>query len=186
MVTFVTLLQIVYDELKGVVQNNTTVSTPDDHVGVMDRSLDQATPYFGFDYDQNAINRGMGGNVRNRAVNTDSNGDVTSVEKVRDYELLLDIGVVVDGDEPRQRDEYISAVQDHWMDIVDDASKLHDDVHRVRDEGVIPQAVQGGDVGAMHTYAIEFVSGKDISVPTADNIDWDVDVSGTDAYPENY
>lgn len=187
MVSFVSFLQLIHDELVVVVTDNTTVTTPADHVDVLSRTEDNEMPFFGFEYQIIPNSRGLGGNVRNGNVSTDSNDNVTSVEKIRDYEAILDFGVVLDGDRPRQRDEYLGEVQDHFAAFVDDSSKLHADVHRVREDGALPDS--GGDsrdVGIRVTYRIEFISSQDQSIPAAETIDWDVDVSGTDAYPEHY
>lgn len=188
MVSFTTLLQTVYDELKLIVQNNTSVSDPDAHVGLLQRTADQETPFFGFQWTMNPEPRGIGGNVRTAAVNTANGGDTESVERVRDYRLMLDVGVTVDGDEPRTRDEYLGAVQSRFADFIDDSSVLHSDVHRVREDGAIPSNVQasGGDVGVLLTYAVEFKTAETVSVPTMETIDWDVDSEGSDAYPEEY
>lgn len=187
MVTFVSLLQLIYDELKTVVQNSTSVATPDDHVGILDRSKDLTTPFFGFEWTMNPEPRGMGGNVRNGKTYTDNNGVITSVDKIRDYRVVIDIGVTVDGDQPRVRDGYLEDVQSHFTDLVDDSSKLHENVHRIREDGAIPSSVQGdGDVGVLLTYAIEFHTAGQVSIPAAETIDWGVNADGEDAYPEKY
>lgn len=186
MVNIVTLLQAIYDELKTIVQNQTSVSTPDNHVGVLDRTKDQATPFFGFEWTQAPVERGMGGNVRVSSINTDGGGDVTGADHARDYRLTIDVGVTVDGDNPRQRDEYMDDVQSHFAQFIREPTGLHQDVHRVRETGAIPAEVQGGDVGVLVTYDIEFPATDTVSLPTAETIDWDVDEDGTDAYPEKY
>lgn len=186
MVDAVTLLQAIYDELKVIVQNETNVSEPDDHVGMLDRSKDENLPFFGFEWTMNPVSRGMGGNVRIGSVNTDNSGDVTGAEQVRDYRLMIDVGVTVDGDNPRQRDTYLGDIQSHFAGFIREPTSLQADVHRVRDAGAIPAGVQGGDVGALQTYEIEFPAYDTISVPTAETVDWDVDADSTDAYPEEY
>lgn len=186
MVDIVTLLQAIYDELKAIVQNETSASTPDDHVGVLNRTKDTQTPFFGFEWTQAPVSRGMGGNVRPLGANTDNNGNVTGADHARDYRLTIDLGVTVDGDEPRQRDEYMNDIQSHFSQFIREPTQLQQDVHRVREAGAIPADVQGGDVGALVTYEIEFPTTDTVSLPTADTIDWDVDADGTDAYPEQY
>lgn len=187
MVTFIDLLQLVYDELKAVVSANTSVSNPDDHVDVLDRQEDYATPFFGFEWQINPNSQGMGGNVRNGATATDTDGDVTSVEKIRDYVAFIDVGVVLDGDKPHLRDEYLVDVQDHFSGFVDDTDALHADIHRVREDGALPSG--GGDdrdIGYRISYRIEFHTATTADIPGAKNVSWDVDADGSDAYPEQY
>lgn len=187
MVSFVALLQAIYDELKVVVQNNTSVSTPDDHVGVLDRIEDIETPFFGFEWTLNPDALGIGGNVRNGQITTDASGDIDSVEKLRDYELMIDFAVVVDGDYPRERDGYLGNVQTHFSNYVDYPSDLHSDVRRVREVGAFQSGGgDGRDIGFRATYSINFHTSGSISVPPASTVDWDVDSDSTDAYPEKY
>lgn len=187
MVTVVTLLQQIYDELLVFVNDNTSVSTAEDHVGVLNRTKDITTPFFGFEWTVNPNAMGMGGNVRNGAVSTDGSGNVDSVEKIRDYQATIDFGVVVDGDSPRTRDEYLAEIQNHFAPLVDNASDLHSDVRRVREAGAFPSGGgDGRDVGFRISYTIEFCSSSTVDIPAAETIDWDVDAEGTDAYPENY
>jgi hypothetical protein len=188
MVTTADLLQIVYDELKVIVTDETSISDADPHVGVLNRTKDIETPFFGFEYTLNAISRGMGGNVRVRKVQTDTNGDVTGVIKARDYEMILDIGVVVDGDHPRRRDNYMTAVQEHFAEYVDDPPLLDGDVNSLEESIVEPSpgTFANRDTTSRLTYNIEYAATMQKDLPTAETVDWSVDADGVDAYPENY
>lgn len=187
MATIIGILDAVFTELVAVAGNDIGVATPKDHVDIMDRSEDLVTPFLGFSWDRTPVDYGFGGNSRTTAINTDNNGDITSVDKVTDFNLVVDIGVVVDGDNPRLRDQYLTYVESHFDQFIDHPTNFHADADTFRAAGMFPQEMgAGSDVGGRVSYEIRYRRLRTESVPSADTVNWNVDVSGVDAYPENY
>lgn len=192
MATLITILQSVYDELVDIADTHTGVTTPEDHVGVLNRTKDIQTPFFGFEWQQNAVNRGIGGNLETEGTTTNSDGNVDGVNVSADYDLIVDIGIITDDDSIRTRDEYFGRVQERFNSFVNKPTNLHQDVERVRDEGAIPANMgDNRDVGVRKTYSIRYPSTElHEPLPPAENIDWNVDLdidTGTkDTYPEEY
>lgn len=185
MVTLAELLQTIYEELLIVCQELTNVSDVNDHVGVLDRTEDIVTPFFGFEWNYQPLAKGMGGN--RRPVSTSVSGSDFNIETVRDYRLILDFGVVVDGDVPRQRDQYLGTVQSHFSYFIDNTSELHEDITRMREGSGSPSnAGQTGNVGFRATFEIDFKAYDTVTEPVAESVNLNVDVDGTDTYPENY
>lgn len=185
MVTLVELLQRVYEELVDIHATETSVDNSAAYVDVIDRDTAIKTPFFGFEWDISALNRGMGGNRRPVEIEL-SNGSLTKTI-ARDYELMLDISVIVDDDEPRERTKMMQAVTTHFSAFIDAVAELHPDVSRIREQQTIPSpAGETGDTSSVTTYAIEYVTYDTDTVPAAETVTFDVDANGTDTYPEQY
>lgn len=185
MVTLVELLQLVYEELVSVHEAETSVSDSSDHVDIIDRDTEIKTPFFGFEWDISALNRGFGGNRRV----VDTQVDAGDFEKTiaRDYELMLDLSVVVDDDKPRQRTLYMQAVTSHFSDFIDSPAGLSADVNRVREQQTVPSpAGATGDVSSVSTFQIEYTTNNSDTVPAAQDVSFELDANGIDAYPEQY
>lgn len=186
MVTLVELLQRLYEELKVVANDSASLSNTDEHVGVLNRTKDIETPFFGFEWQRTPYSYGFGGNQRITEVNS-TDGSIDSVDRTRDYVLNLDVGVVVDGDSPRKRDTYFSNVDAHFADFVDDPTALNEDVDRVRDEGTLPgTGMQGGDSTIRTSYSIRFSTTDTDSIVATETVNFDLDADSVDTYPEQY
>lgn len=191
MVSLPVLLQSVYDELKTVMNATTSVSNTDKHVGVLDRTKDVSYPFFGFEWQQNPVNRGTGGNQEVDGITTNASNNTDGVNIAEDYDLIIDIGILVEGDQPRAADQHFSDVQSHFNKFINSPTDLHGDVERVRDQGALPANLgQQQDVGIRKTYLIRYKTTRTESLPPAENVDWDVDLDldagDEDVYPEKY
>lgn len=185
MVTLVELLQRIYEELVTVCGNQTSVSDPYEHVDVLDRESDIVTPFFGFEWTVNSNSRGMGGN--RRVVDKTAVSDTIEYTVAMEYVLTVDLAVVVDGDEPRARTEYLSATQQHFSNFISNPEDLDVDVERVREQNTVPSpSGQTGDVSARATFEIEYSSYDTVTDPAAATVNLDVDVNDIDVYPEQY
>lgn len=185
MVTLVELLQRVYEELVEIHTAQTSVTDSHDYVDVINRETEIQTPFFGFEWDINALSRGMGGN--RRIVELQNSAGQLEQTVARDYELMLDISTIVDGDKPRQRSLYMQAIASHFSDFITSPDNLHGDVNRVREQQTIPSpSQQTGDVSAVTTFSIEYVTYNTDSLPIVEDINLDIDADGQNAYPEQY
>jgi len=179
MATLVTILQAIYDDLVAIVDAESSVSEPRDHVDLLGRTDDIIYPFLGFEWTRMSQNKGFGGN-RQVSKSNYTDGSVDSVDYDHYYELVLDIAVITEGDQPRARDQYVSALVDTFGRYIHEPNALHSDVERVREEQLQP--FQGGnddDAALRHTFNIEYVhSTTDDTVPAADTVNWDVDPGG--------
>jgi len=189
MVSTVGLLQTVHDELAAVCDGATGVPSTDveRHVGLLNRvsPADVVTPFFGFEWFVEPIERGIDGSVHVEAVRTDGSG-VGDVVLRTERRATVDVGIVVGGDDARRRDEYYEAVHERFAPYVRVASLLHDDVDDVSSgEGEPTSLTDGLDAGLRQRYVIEFHSTTTTTVPTAEIIDASVtaDDSNDGAYP---
>jgi len=83
MATLVEILQTLYDELKAAVSGLSAVGDPNDHVGVLQRTKDYTTPFFGFEWNSQPTRRGFGGNKFTESVN--KSGSSVDVEYRSEY-----------------------------------------------------------------------------------------------------
>lgn len=192
MVSLITLLQTIYDELKVVLNDSTTVTTPDDHVGVLNRTHDIQTPFFGFEWQQRPVSRGTAGNREVEQLTSNTDGNVDGVDVSHDYDLIVDMGIIVDGDEIRTRDQYFGNLEDHFSPYINNPTDLHADLQRFRDEGAIPANLgDSRDVGVRKTYRIRYPRTTHEDLPPAESVDWGIDLTEDDSkvadvYPEKY
>ena len=187
MVTTTNLLQRVYEILVDLVDAEASVSEPTDHVDVLDRIEDINTPFFGFEWTASANDRGLGGNRRPIGATPDETNNVYEVTFARDYTMSIDLAAIAEGDSPRQRTEYMSAIQQRFGDFVDNPTDLHEDVNRVREETLTPSPA--GDTlnaSARVTFAVDYAATETETFPLADVVNLDVDVDGLNTYPEQY
>jgi len=204
MVSLDALLQLIFEELKTVIDAETGVTTPGNHVGLFDREKDIQTPFFGFEWTLNTINRGLGGNRRiagensvgthdvdgtHTVTSTDDTTDEDIIEFIvaRDYLLTIDLGAVADGDSPRQRTKYMEALRYYFSQFTDSPNELDPDVNRVREMATTPSPT-GNDLNASArvTFEIEYTTYDIVEESSVESVDLDIDVSNTDTYPENY
>lgn len=193
MVTTVELLQTIHDELTTVCADATSVSASnaDEHVGLLNRvnPSDVVTPFFGFEWSVTPIRRGMDGSVHVDSINT-TGGNIDSVTYRTERRCFLDIGILVDGDQIRTRDEYFDAVHGEFVPYIRDPSSFGADVTDVDSDGAEPSSLADFDAGLRQSYTIDYHTYSDESVPAAKTVNWGVDVvedgSTTNAYPEEY
>jgi hypothetical protein len=189
MATYIDVLDALYDVLISVAEDDVGISASESqkHVDVLDRTEDLATPFFGMEWQRNSINIGFGGNRRVTGIGYANDGDIETITTTSDHELIVDIGVLVDGDWPRGRDQYFLYVDDAMGPFIESPQDLHADVCEVRDSGVIPSDLgANADVGVRSTWTIEYEKHSDESATPAESVDFDVDANGVDAYPEHY
>jgi len=188
MATLIDVLDALYGVLIDVAETDMSIpaSESQKHVDVLDRTEDIATPFLGFEWQRNPLDIGFGGNRRVTGIGY-TNGDIDTVTAASDYELIVDIGVLVDGDAPRQSYEYLLDVDDAMTPFTDQPTLLQSDVCKVRDNGSTPSDLgAAADVGVRSTWIIEYERFVDEEATPAQSVDFDVDANGVDAYPENY
>lgn len=189
MVTTQNLLQAIYDELTALCANQTSVSDADDHVGLLNRTSDVSTPFFGFEWSTEPRSRGINENVYVDSVT--ENGDTVDVAYRYERELFLDIGVLVDGDNPRTRDAYYDAVTNRFVPYTRSPEGLHPDVREVESRGATPESLAGDvDVGIRQTYVVDYSTTVSETIPAATSVNLDIDSiedgPDTDVYPEKF
>lgn len=192
MVSTVSLLDEIYDQLKVVANDSASLDDADKHVGLLNRTKDIQTPFFGFEWSSVPNNRGMGGNREVESIE-EYDADATSIPDTldvvygRDYTMTVDFGVVVDGDNARLRDKYYENVQAHFSSFADKPSSLNEDVDRVREQSATPSPPGAdGNASVRLTFEIDYTATQTDTVPAAKDVSLDLDVDGTDTYPENY
>jgi len=188
MVTTQNLLQAIYDELTDLCANQTSVSDADDHVGLLNRTSDVSTPFFGFEWSTEPVSRGINDN---RVESVNENNDTVDVTYRYERELFLDIGVLVEGDTPRTRDAYYDAVTNNFVPYTRSPDTLHPDVSAVEPRGATPESLGGDvDVGVRQTYVIDYATNVVETLPATKNVNLGIDsIEGgpdADVYPEQF
>jgi hypothetical protein len=174
MADLITVLDTIYTDLQIVVADSMSVSNPEAHVGVLNRTTDSQTPFLGFEYSRRPIERGMNGNVR--VIETNPNTTDITVTTAGDWRLSVDVGVVTDGDKPQTRDSYLSGVTQQFQQYVRHPHRFHSDVHDVSFGGTVSDTIgRDTDSGLRQTIEIEYSTYSDDTVPMATNVNLDVD-----------
>jgi len=159
-----TVLTSLQSELQTVVSNNTSVSTPANHVGKHEPSDDPPHPYIGFRGFTRPINVGMGPSVRVHEVNdTNNDGLIDEIIFARDYELTWNVYIEADGDNAQARDELQTALEDHFAPFVDgtfdrgDPTSIDSDIESIVENGSSPANRPRDDVrGVRKQYTVEY------------------------------
>lgn len=153
----------VYSELKTVITDNTSVSTPKEHVGILNRDNDAVYPFLGFEIlAGNRINTGITGDTRVDALILDASDNLDKVRYRRDYELFVDIGVLADDSDDEQKDALYTDLVDHFDSfsgetVGKEPSDLQSDVSEIEDQGFDDAAPNSpGVVGDRQTFRLEY------------------------------
>lgn len=170
----------LYDALVTIVSNTTSVSTPENHVDVLQhRSEDRPFPFVSFEAFGSPHNRGFDGNIH-VANEVYSSGEIDYVQYRRDTRLNVDIAVEMDGGDAQAKDDLYTAVQDHFSTYVarTKPENFHSDVYEITDEGFDDESDRSNNImGDRQSYMIgykryfrvdDYVPMREISVSIED------------------
>jgi hypothetical protein len=148
----------IYDDLVTVVSNNTGVSTPDEHVDVLQQREDARYPFVGFEVFGQPLDRGFDGSIHVDDV-VYSSDKVDYVVYRRDTRLTVEFGVQTDDGDVHLKDQLYTAVRDHFDEYAatDNPDGLHSDVDGIDPGGFSDESSPDESVfGDRVQYQVEY------------------------------
>lgn len=164
MATAIDIRDAIYATLVELVSQNTSVSTPSDHVGELNADIEHPYPFVGFELFGSLNPRGIGDPARPDGESYDASTAEVTREKVYEMEVRAEIGVLAE--ERRLRSQLHSDVATWMEQFMEDASALHEDVTDVVGNNFSSAGrADDGVSGLRKTYEIEYERYSSETIP---------------------
>ncbi len=143
------LKQRLYEELASVLEANTAVSNPYEHVAVHNTWEDEVYPSYVYETFGRPHSRGIDGSVHVDEIEY-SGGEIAAIIYRKDSDLIVDISAFTDDGAEKQKDQLYQSLEDNFSEynMWKDPSDFHSDVRSIdvggtSDVGRADEAIRG-------------------------------------------